>query len=212
MLRFSVATIGVPVVERPAGERDAAAFGALEAGDHAQQRRLAAAGEPEHRGQRARPARRDRRRRAPAGARSPSTGLDRQVAHRDLAVRVSEVDSDGSADRRAAAEISDHQRRVGRGGPVGELASCRSRTALPACSRRSGAAAASRSARSRMEMNTSAKAAPRPGAISGSVTRRQTAGGRQPSERATSSRRGEAWPSRSARRRRRAAGTGSRRR
>ena len=42
------------------------------------------------------------------------------------------------------------------------------------------------------EMNTSANAAPRPGAISGSVTRRHTLAGRAPSERPTSSRRGGA--------------------
>ncbi len=46
--------VGAPVLERPLAERDRAALGALEAGDHAQQRRLAAAGQPQHGGQRAR--------------------------------------------------------------------------------------------------------------------------------------------------------------
>ena len=40
------------IVERLPAERHAAPLGALEAGDHAQQRGLAAAGEAEHRGQR----------------------------------------------------------------------------------------------------------------------------------------------------------------
>ncbi len=51
LLRRHVATA---VVQRPAGKADLAALGALEAGDDAEQRRLAAPGEAEHGGQRAR--------------------------------------------------------------------------------------------------------------------------------------------------------------
>ena len=138
--------IRAAVLERLPAERHAAPLGALEAGDHAQQRRLAAAGQRRAPRSASRPRPRARRRAAPARRRSPSTARDRQPAHA-RALRARERAHAAAEQVRGDRRDGHHQGSVRRGRAVGEVRSCKPRTASRACSRRSGAASASRSAR-----------------------------------------------------------------